>query len=66
MLRCGGILFKTESHDVMDKDWSFCRLVKGLKDKAWKQLGTSGSGNHFAEFGKLVLEKKEMGLEKGE
>lgn len=57
---------KPKHHDVMDKEWSFCRLVQGLKDKAWKQLGTSGSGNHFAEFGKLVLEKKEMGLEKGE
>ncbi|RYZ17626.1 MAG: RtcB family protein, partial [Chitinophagaceae bacterium] len=24
---------------------------KGLQAKAWKQLGTSGSGNHFVEFG---------------
>ncbi|RLB88655.1 MAG: hypothetical protein DRH26_13150, partial [Deltaproteobacteria bacterium] len=37
-------------------DWSFCHPVDSLKDKAWKQLGTSGSGNHFAEFGRLVLE----------
>ena len=26
-------------------------LTRQLKDKAWAQLGTSGSGNHFVEFG---------------
>ena len=26
-----------------------------LKDRAWAQLGTSGSGNHFVEFGKLTV-----------
>lgn len=26
-------------------------FVAGLKDKAWTQLGTSGGGNHFVEFG---------------
>jgi tRNA-splicing ligase RtcB len=38
-------------HAVMDEDWTFSKVVKGLKDKAWTQLGTSGSGNHFVEFG---------------
>ncbi len=28
-------------------------FVGKLKDKAWSQLGTSGGGNHFAEFGCL-------------
>ena len=28
-----------------------------LKDKAWAQLGTSGSGNHFVEFGTLTLRR---------
>ncbi|MBF0301529.1 MAG: RtcB family protein [Desulfamplus sp.] len=49
-------------HKVMDTDWSFCSFVKSLKDKAWRQLGTSGSGNHFAEFGKLTLDKEEPSL----
>ncbi|MFH1156130.1 MAG: RtcB family protein [Pseudomonadota bacterium] len=53
-------------HRVMDEDWSFCPLVASLKDRAAKQLGTSGSGNHFAEFGELVLDNAELGLEPGQ
>lgn len=30
-------------------------VVKSLKDKAWKQIGSSGSGNHFVEFGEVTL-----------
>ena len=26
-------------------------MLRGLLDKAYKQLGTSGGGNHFVEFG---------------
>ena len=32
-------------------------LLKKLKDKAYKQLGTSGGGNHFVEFGIVKLEQ---------
>lgn len=39
------------THKVMDEDWSFSKVVQEHKDLAWKQLGTSGSGNHFVEFG---------------
>ncbi len=56
---------RPRNHRVMDEDWTFCHTVKGLKDKAWQQLGTSGSGNHFAEFGLLTLATAEMGLEPG-
>ncbi len=38
-------------HDVMDEDWDVSPITKRFKDKAWKQLGSSGSGNHFVEFG---------------
>lgn len=38
-------------HAVMDADWSVSPITKHNKDKAWSQLGTSGSGNHFVEFG---------------
>ena len=38
-------------HPVMDDDWRVTPLTDRLKDLAWKQLGTSGSGNHFVEFG---------------
>lgn len=40
-----------KDHPVMDEDWNISPLVKSLKDTAWAQLGTSGSGNHFVEFG---------------
>ncbi len=39
----------------MDSDWTITRITREHKDRAWKQLGTSGSGNHFVEFGKLTL-----------
>jgi tRNA-splicing ligase RtcB len=42
-------------HDVLDADWSVSPITKQNKDKAWSQLGTSGSGNHFVEFGILTV-----------
>ncbi len=36
------------------------------KERAWAQLGTSGSGNHFVEFGLLTVTDKACGLEPGE
>ncbi len=52
-------------HDVMDRDWSVSPVTKQLKDKAWKQLGTSGSGNHFVEFGELEIDDAAAGLPPG-
>jgi tRNA-splicing ligase RtcB len=49
----------------MDEDWSFSRVTASLKDRAWKQLGTSGSGNHFAEFGELTIPGRDLGIEPG-
>jgi tRNA-splicing ligase RtcB len=47
-----GASFKNRrTHDVLDADWSVSPITKQHKDKAWSQLGTSGSGNHFVEFG---------------
>jgi tRNA-splicing ligase RtcB (3'-phosphate/5'-hydroxy nucleic acid ligase) len=44
------------------------RITRESKDRAWSQLGTSGSGNHFVEFGILSLENDdaELNLKKGE
>lgn len=42
-------------HDVMDEDWGVSKITQHNKDKAWSQLGTSGSGNHFVEFGVLTV-----------
>ena len=46
---------KRQSHPVMDADWSITDITKNLKDRAWNQLGTSGTGNHFVEFGLLTV-----------
>lgn len=59
----GGTFRSRRQHAVMDRDWSFAREVARLKDKAWSQLGTSGSGNHFAEFGLLTVENAAVGLQ---
>jgi tRNA-splicing ligase RtcB len=58
---------KRQSHPVMDEDWTVTRITREKKDTAWKQLGTSGSGNHFVEFGELTLaaDDKQLGLAAG-
>lgn len=53
-------------HAVMDADWSVTEVTRRLKDKAWAQLGTSGSGNHFVEFGVLTVLEVVGGLPPGE
>ena len=37
-------------------------FIKNLKDKAWSQLGSSGGGNHFVEFGIMEFEKDDAVL----
>ncbi len=54
------------AHDVLDADWSVSPVTKQLKDKAWSQLGTSGSGNHFVEFGVFTAREKLGELPPGE
>lgn len=57
-----------QTHDVMDKDWSVTKVTRLSKDKAWKQLGSSGSGNHFVEFGVFRISERQpdIDLEPGE
>lgn len=38
-------------------------FVANLKDKAWAQLGTSGGGNHFVEFGIVEFSSKDENLD---
>ena len=58
---------KPQDHAVLDEDWSVCRVTREHKDKARRQLGTSGSGNHFVEFGVLSLPARDeqFGLDAG-
>jgi tRNA-splicing ligase RtcB (3'-phosphate/5'-hydroxy nucleic acid ligase) len=52
-------------HRVMDEDWKVSPVTSRMRDRAWSQLGTSGSGNHFVEFGELVVTDAAVGLEPG-
>jgi len=61
-----GATFKApHQHDVMDRDWGLTPVTSKLKDRAWAQLGTSGSGNHFVEFGALTILDETVGLARG-
>lgn len=65
-----GCEFKNRrEHGVLDDDWTVSPITNRFKDKAWAQLGTSGSGNHFVEFGAFTVDAdqaRELGLEPGE
>jgi tRNA-splicing ligase RtcB len=62
-----GASFKQRRHhEVLDADWSVSPVTTQHKDRAWAQLGTSGSGNHFVEFGKFTLTEPALGLAAGE
>ncbi|WP_330442845.1 RtcB family protein [Flavobacterium sp. C4GT6] len=56
------------NHDVLDREeFNINPLLKSLKDKAWSQLGTSGGGNHFVEFGIIEFEQRDevLNIDKG-
>lgn len=55
------------NHEVLDDPaWREQALLRRLRDKAAEQLGTSGSGNHFVEFGTLHLPATDLGLPAGD
>ena len=59
---------KPKEHAVIDRpEFSEISLMKGLKDRAFQQLGSSGGGNHFVEWGMVALTdpKNEWGLPVG-
>ena len=61
----GSSFKKRRNHPVLDRDWSVSPVTRKARDKAWSQLGTSGSGNHFVEFGELALQEPVKGLDRG-
>ena len=61
-----GAAFRSRrQHDVMDREWGVTPVTSRMKDRAWAQLGTSGSGNHFVEFGELTVLDETVGLSRG-
>jgi tRNA-splicing ligase RtcB (3'-phosphate/5'-hydroxy nucleic acid ligase) len=51
--------YKSE-HEVLDrKEFGLTPFIKNLQDKAWSQLGSSGGGNHFVEWGIIDFAKRD-------
>ncbi len=55
-------------HEVISRpEFRMIPMLGRLKDKAWEQLGTSGGGNHFVEFGEIEFKANddELGISAG-
>jgi tRNA-splicing ligase RtcB len=54
-------------HEIFERpEFKEIKIVKDLKDKAYNQIGTSGGGNHFVEFGDVeILIDNHMGVKPG-
>jgi tRNA-splicing ligase RtcB len=63
----GGRQFdQSTPHGVMDrKEFDENPLLKAMQGRAARQLGSSGSGNHFVEFGIVTIEAKDDQLSLG-
>jgi tRNA-splicing ligase RtcB len=55
----GGRQFeRTSEHEVLDRaEFDEIPLLKGLQGRAARQLGSSGSGNHFVEWGTVEIDE---------
>ena len=54
---------RAADHEVMHRpEFDELQLLKGLHGRAWKQLGSSGSGNHFVEFGTVDIPEADATL----
>lgn len=51
---------------VMDlPEWQATKVIRDLKDKAYRQLGSSGTGNHFVEWGIVEVHEDSQPNEPG-
>ncbi|NQX78734.1 RtcB family protein [Gilvibacter sp.] len=51
---------KKHDHELFERAaFKEIPLLKRLKDKAFRQLGTSGGGNHFVEFGLVTITEED-------
>lgn len=54
---------KRTDHDVLyRKEFREIAVLRNLRDRAESQLGTSGGGNHFVEFGVVEIAEKDQVL----
>ncbi len=59
---------KPIDHEIIERlEFREIPIVRELKDRAWQQLGTSGGGNHFVEFGWLDVREpiEPVGIQPG-
>ena len=61
----GASFSSPHDHEVLERDWYMTHITKKFMGKARAQLGSSGSGNHFVEYGIFTLEEDDLGLKKG-
>lgn len=61
----GASFAKPRDHAVMDEDWGIVPITKKHTQKARAQLGSSGSGNHFVEYGTFTITEQDLGLSPG-
>jgi tRNA-splicing ligase RtcB len=64
----GNAFMRPVDHEILHrKEFEDLWLLKSLQEKARKQLGSSGSGNHFVEFGVVEIKEKDetLGIEPG-
>ncbi len=62
--RFGRANFKNPiDHEVLTRpEFQEISVVRALKDKAYQQIGTSGGGNHFVEFGLVEVDQQDQAL----
>ena len=67
--RFGNATFRRPmDHEVLEnKSFGEINILKSLKDRAYSQIGSSGGGNHFVEFGvaELLSDENDLKLPKG-
>ncbi len=64
-----GTFKKPKDHEIFERsEFKELSIVREMKDRAWKQIGTSGGGNHFVEFGVVEIQNEinEYNLAQGE
>jgi len=60
----GGETRQKFDENIMDlPEWQATKIIRGLKDKAYRQLGSSGTGNHFVEWGIIDVYEHETDAE---
>lgn len=59
----GFLRHQRSEHAVLERgEFNMTQFIKTLQEKAWSQLGTSGGGNHFVEWGVIEFAEYDEAL----